>query len=116
MVVGLYYRVNTNILRVAPFNIGSALLGVAARTGQAVVLAGGAALFLTGDVVIRRVLRIGPVRLRVAAAIAALATTVVGVAGGLRVQLVLVVAVLIAPLIAEARRGGGESARGDAAG
>ena len=87
-----------------------------ARTGQAAVLGGGAALFLAGDVVIRRVLRTGPLRLRVAAAIAALATTVVGLAAGLGVQLVLVAAVLIAPLVVEARPGGGELTPGDAAG
>jgi len=90
--------------------------GVAARTGQAAVLAGGAALFLAGDVVIRRVLRTGPVRLRIAAAIAALATTAAGIAAGLGVQLVLVAAVLIAPLVAEGRLGGGEPGPGDAAG
>jgi hypothetical protein len=90
--------------------------GVAARTAQAAVLGCGAALFLAGDVVIRRVLRTGPLRLRVAAAIAALATTVVGLAAGLGVQLVLVAAVLIAPLVVEARPGGGELTPGDAAG
>jgi low temperature requirement protein LtrA len=90
--------------------------GIEARAGQAAVLAGGAALFLAGDVVIRRVLRTGPVRLRIAAAIAALATTVVGIAAGLGVQLVLVAAVLIAPLVAEGRRGGTKPAQGDAAG
>jgi low temperature requirement protein LtrA len=90
--------------------------GVAARAGQAAVLAGGAALFLAGDVVIRRVLRTGPVRLRIAAAIAALATTGAGIAAGLGVQLVLVAAVLIAPLVAEGRPGGGKPTQGDAAG
>jgi len=79
--------------------------GVAARAGQAAVLAGGAALFLAGDVVIRRVLGTGPVRLRLTASIAALATTVIVVAG-----------VLIAPLVAERGAGGGEAAPGDAAG
>jgi low temperature requirement protein LtrA len=90
--------------------------GIAARTGQAAVLACGAALFLAGDVVIRRVLRIGPVRLRLAAALAALATMIVGVAAGLTVQLLLVAAVLVAPLIAEGSPGGGEPTRSDAAG
>jgi low temperature requirement protein LtrA len=89
---------------------------VAARTGQAAVLAVGAALFLTGDVVIRQQLRTGPVGLRIAAAVVALATTVAGVAAGLRIQLLLVAAVLVAPLIAEGRQGGDEPARGDAAG
>jgi len=90
--------------------------GVAARVGQAAVLAGGAALFLAGDVVIRRVLGTGPVRLRLTASIAALATTVIGVAAGLGLQLLLVAGVLIAPLVAERGAGGGEAAPSDAAG
>jgi low temperature requirement protein LtrA len=89
---------------------------VAARTGQAAVLAGGTALFLTGDVLIRQMLRTGPTRLRIGAAIAALATMVVGVVAGLDVQLLLVAGVLMAPLIAERGAGGGEPTPGDAAG
>jgi low temperature requirement protein LtrA len=75
--------------------------GPGPRTAQAAVLAVGAALFLAGNVVIRRVLRTGPTRLRIAAAAAALATTAVGATLGLEAQLLLVAAVLIAPLIAE---------------
>jgi low temperature requirement protein LtrA len=95
---------------------GGAGQDVAARTGQAAVLAGGAALFLAGDVLIRQMLRTGPVRLRVAAAIAALATIVVGLAAGLDVQLLLVAGVLVAPLLAEPVTGGAKPGRSDAAG
>jgi hypothetical protein len=75
--------------------------GAGPRIAQSAVLAAGAALFLAGDVVIRRVLRTGPTRLRIAAAAAALATTAAGATLGLEAQLLLVAAVLIAPLIAE---------------
>ncbi len=75
----------------------------AATVGQAALLAAGAALFLAGDVIIRRQLGLGPIRLRATAAAAALATTAVGVAAGLEAQLIAVAAVLVMPLIAEAR-------------
>ena len=65
---------------------------------------------------IRRVLGTGPIRPRLTASIAALATTVIGVAAGLGLQLLLVAGVLIAPLVAERGAGGGEPAPGDAAG
>jgi low temperature requirement protein LtrA len=101
---------------------------MAIRTGQAAVLALGAALFLGGDVAIRRILATGPVRLRAAAAVVALATTAVGATAGLDAQLAVVAAVLILPLVAErdsrgaggrsgpARPAGGDSAGADAAG
>ncbi|HTZ91569.1 MAG TPA: hypothetical protein VMB74_04185 [Streptosporangiaceae bacterium] len=54
--------------------------------------------------------------LRAAAAVAALATIVAGVAAGLRVQLLLVAVVLTASLTAEGREGGDEPAEGHAAG
>jgi low temperature requirement protein LtrA len=76
-------------------------LGAPARTGQALVLGCGAALFLAGAAIIRRQLRTGPVRARSVAAAAALATTPVGVFAGLNAQLALVAAVLVGPLIAE---------------
>jgi hypothetical protein len=65
------------------------------------VLACGAALFLTGNLIVRWRLGIGPARLRVLAAAAALATIPVGVYAGLVAQLALVAAVLVAPLVAE---------------
>jgi low temperature requirement protein LtrA len=82
------------------------------RTEQAAVLAVGAALFLAGNVVIRRVMHTGPTRLRIAAAAAALATTVAGATLGLEAQLLLVAAVLIAPLIAERSMAGGQATGG----
>ena len=86
------------------------------RAGQAAVLAAGAALFLAGDAVIRRVLHTGPARLRIAAAVLALATTVVGATLGLEAQLVLVAAVLIAPVIAERDPDGGQARGGPSPG
>jgi low temperature requirement protein LtrA len=86
------------------------------RAGQAAVLAAGAALFLAGDAVIRQVLHTGPARLRIAAAVLALATTVVGATIGLEAQLVLVAAVLIAPVIAERDPDGGQARGGPSAG
>ena len=75
--------------------------GPHATLGQAALLAIGTALFLAGNVVIRGQLGIGPVRPRSVASAAALATTAVGVAAGLEAQLIVVAAVLVAPLIAE---------------
>jgi low temperature requirement protein LtrA len=75
--------------------------GLPARAGQAAVLACGAALFLAGEVIVRRTLGIAPVRPRAVAAVIALPTVAVGIAAGLIPQLVLVAAVLVAPLVAE---------------
>jgi len=83
----------------------------AAGIGQATVLACGAALFLLGEVIIRRQLGTGPYLLRGAAAAGALATTAVGATAGLDAQLAVVAAVLVAPLILE-----GEPARSEPAG
>jgi low temperature requirement protein LtrA len=77
--------------------------GPASRVWPAAVLAAGAALFLTGDAIIRRQLRTGPAGLRGWAAAAALATIPAGVFAGLNVQLLLVVAVLAGPVVAESR-------------
>ncbi len=85
--------------------------GPHASLGQAAMLAAGAALFLAGDVIIRRQLALGPVRLRAAAGVAALATTGIGVTVGLEAQLTGVAAVLIAPLLAEAHVRGGPGRR-----
>jgi low temperature requirement protein LtrA len=89
--------------------------------GQAAILAGGAALFLAGDVIIRRQLGTGPVLLRAIAAVLVLASAAVGIAAGLEAQLAVVTAVLITPLVAERWLGrgepaGGAPARADAAG
>jgi low temperature requirement protein LtrA len=71
--------------------------------GPAVVLAAGGALFLAGDVGIRRLLRIGSVRLRAAAAVVALATLAVGVFAALEVQLAVLTLVLVGMLVLERR-------------
>jgi low temperature requirement protein LtrA len=91
------------------------------RAGQAAILAVGAALFLAGNAVNRWQLATGPVRLRAVAAVLVLASTAVGYAAGLEVQLLVVTAVLMAPLIAERRGTAAEPAgdgqtRADAAG
>ena len=70
------------------------------------MLACGAALFLAGNVIVRWQLRIAPVRQRILAAVAALATIPVGVYAGLVAQLGLVAAVLIGSLAAESRAPG----------
>ena len=92
--------------------------GTGIKIAQAAVLAAGAALFLAGDAVIRRILGTGPVRPRAAAAVLALATMAVGAAAGLDAQLLVVAAVLMLPLITERDTGtaGGDPAGADAAG
>ena len=89
--------------------------GSTASVGQAALLACGAALFLTGNLIVRWRLGIGPVRLRILAAAAAVATIPVGVYAGLVAQLALVAAVLVAPLIAEPRTAAGQPAARTAA-
>jgi low temperature requirement protein LtrA len=83
---------------------------------QAAVLACGAALFLAGDVIIRRQLGTGPAGLRAVAAVAALATIPVGLAAGLEAQLAAVAVVLVAPLVAEHGPAGDKDSRAGAAG
>jgi hypothetical protein len=96
-------------------------LPLSIRAGQAAIVAGGAALYLAGDVIIRMQLGTGPVRLLAMAAAVVPASIAVGVAAGLEAQLAVVTAVLIAPLIAEHGPARGEAAgsgpaRTDAAG
>src|SRR5215467_5845349 len=76
---------------------------VAGPVCTAIVLAAGAALFLAGDVAIRRLLRLGPVRLRAAAAVLALATTAIGALVALEVQLIVITGLLVVMLILEWR-------------
>jgi low temperature requirement protein LtrA len=83
----------------------------AGPASAAAVLAVGAALFLAGDVVFRLQLRTGPVRLRVAAAVLALATTAAGATVSLDVQLALLTVILVATLVLERRLAGPEPAR-----
>jgi low temperature requirement protein LtrA len=68
---------------------------------HALLLGGGVAVFLAGDVGFRRTLRLGPGHLRAAAAVLALATVPVGVAGSAVLQLVLLGIVLAGSLAAE---------------
>jgi low temperature requirement protein LtrA len=71
--------------------------------GSALALAGGVALYLLGDVAFRRALGIRPARYRAIAAVAALATLLLGVSAGAGLQLVGLIAVLVVTLAAEAR-------------
>jgi low temperature requirement protein LtrA len=83
--------------------VGHAARLVAGPVGAAVVLAAGAALFLAGDVAIRRLLQTGPVRLRAAAAVLALATTAIGALIALEAQVAVIAAVLVGMLVLERR-------------
>ena len=71
--------------------------------GPALALAGGVAIYLTGDVAFRRTLGIRPVGYRAAAAMLALGTVALGVWVGAGAQLVALVAVLVAALVVEQR-------------
>jgi low temperature requirement protein LtrA len=71
---------------------------------HALLLSGGAALFLAGDVLFRRTLAIGPGRLRAIAAALALATIPLGLTLSALTQLVALVVVLAGSLLAESRR------------
>jgi hypothetical protein len=87
----------------------------AGQPGGAAMLGVGAALFLAGDVIIRRLLRIGSIRVRAAGAAPALATTAVGATAGLIAQLAVLTVVLVATLGAE-QRWDAESTTGRGAG
>jgi hypothetical protein len=69
--------------------------------GAAIALAAGAAAFLAGDAAIRRLLRIGPVRLRAAAAVLALATALIGAFVALEVQVAVLTLLLAGTLVLE---------------
>jgi low temperature requirement protein LtrA len=79
--------------------------GSAASAGQALVLACGAAAFLAGDVISRWQLGTGPFRVRAAAAGVVVASAAVGTYAGLNAQLIVVAAVLVAPLLVERQPG-----------
>jgi low temperature requirement protein LtrA len=68
---------------------------------QALVLGGGVAIFLLGDVLFRAILHIGTLRYRVIAAFAALATIPLGVKISAISQLIGLVLVMTALLVAE---------------
>ncbi len=73
----------------------------AGPAGAAIALAAGAAAFLAGDSGVRRLLRIGPVRLRAAAAVLALATAPVGAFLALEAQVALLALLLAGTLVLE---------------
>ena len=75
----------------------------AGPASAAITLAVGTALFLAGDVAIRRLLRMGPVRPRAATAVLALATTPIGAFIALEVQLAVITVVLVLMLVLEQR-------------
>jgi len=70
---------------------------------HALLLSGGVALFLAGDVLFRRTLAIGPGHLRATAAALALATVPLGLSLSALAQLVALVLVLAGSLVAETR-------------
>jgi low temperature requirement protein LtrA len=121
LALAAYYAHIPILLGVVTLAAGTALtIGNPARphpVGQAVAVAGGTALFLAGSAWFRRALRIGPVALRLAAAIFALATAALGAAVSVEAQFAMLLAGLVAMLIAErraARRYPGARAQGAA--
>jgi low temperature requirement protein LtrA len=76
---------------------------------HALLLSGGVAIFLAGDVLFRHTLHIGPGRLRALAATLALATTPLGLAVSAIAQLAALVIVLFGSLVSEYTRAGSPS-------
>ncbi len=70
--------------------------------GSALLLATGVTLFLAGEVAFRRVMGIRPVAYRAGAGVAALGTVVLGISVAAAVQLVNLVAIVVAALATEA--------------
>jgi low temperature requirement protein LtrA len=73
----------------------------AGPAAAAVALGAGAAAFLAGDAAIRRLLRIGPMRLRAAAAVLALVTALIGAFVALEVQVAALTVLLAGTLVLE---------------
>jgi low temperature requirement protein LtrA len=82
---------------------------------HALMLAGGVALFLVGDVLFRRTLQIGTGHLRAGAAALAMATIPLGLTVSALAQLVVLVATLSGSLLAEAKLAKEGTAHGAAA-
>ncbi|WP_306316422.1 MULTISPECIES: low temperature requirement protein A [unclassified Streptomyces] len=78
-------------------------IGEHLHTGPALALAGGVALFLTGDVAFRAAMRLLPPGYRVGAVPVVLGTALLGVYVSALAQLLALVAALVAMLAAEAR-------------
>jgi low temperature requirement protein LtrA len=112
LALAIYYAHIPMLLGVVIMAAGAFLaIGHPARpqpAGQAVAVAGGAALFLAGSAWFRRALHIGPARLRLAGAAFALATAVLGAAVSIEAQLGLLLAGIVAMLGAERHRAGRE--------
>jgi low temperature requirement protein LtrA len=81
--------------------------------GDAIAVAGGAALFLAGSAWFRWSLRIGPVALRLAGAAFALATTALGVTVSADAQLAVLLAGIVVMLAAERRASARRQAAAD---
>lgn len=102
-----YYAFLPMLLGIAAFAAGVKKtighLGEQVATGPALVLAGGVAVYLAGDLAFRAVLGIGPARFRAAATVLVLATVPLGAATAGLWQLLALVVVLLCALGAEAR-------------
>jgi low temperature requirement protein LtrA len=105
LALATYYAHIPMLLGVVTLAAGVYLtIGSAARpqpAGHAIAVACGAALFLAGSAWLRRALRIGPTRLRLAGAAFALATAVLGAAVSIEAQLAVLLAAIVAMLCAE---------------
>jgi low temperature requirement protein LtrA len=107
----LYQQINKNIMRVAPFNVASAIaaglkhaIGHAAATlptGPSLALAGGVALFLAGDILFRYEMGIAVPRYRAGAAVLALTCWPVAVTVNAAASIALLTALVAAGLLAE---------------
>jgi low temperature requirement protein LtrA len=82
---------------------------------HALMLSGGAAVFLAGDALFRRTLQIGPGQVRAGAAALALATIPLGLTVSALAQLAVLVAVLAGSLLAEVKLAKASTAHGPAA-
>ncbi|MFK0044496.1 low temperature requirement protein A [Streptomyces sp. NPDC090741] len=102
-----YYAFLPMLLGIAAFAAGVKKtighLGEHVATGPALVLAGGVAVYLAGDLAFRAVLGIGPARFRAAATVLVLATVPLGAVTAGLWQLLALVVVLLCALGAEAR-------------
>jgi low temperature requirement protein LtrA len=95
----------------AHLTIGTATVPHPAR--QAAVLASGVAAFLAGSAWFRGALRLGPTRLRLAGAVFALATAVLGATVSVEAQMAVLAAGMVAVLAAERRWLGTDVASGE---
>jgi low temperature requirement protein LtrA len=105
LALAIYYAHIPILLGVVTLAAGAALtIGNPARPlpgGEAVAVAGGAALFLAGSAWFRWELRIGPIELRLAGAGFALATAAIGATINAEVQLAVLLAGIVAMLAGE---------------